>query len=188
MKNLDQELKNFYRNQRLAPHRIKAIQAAAQRTGRTRRRVAYLIPLAAVVLLAVGIGSWLKVGMYGSLTQRVVAEIVHNHRQQGALLVESGQYGIVQAALNELDFPIRPRRDELLQAFALIGGKYCTITGSQAAQLKLNHRDNGIIHTLYVVPMTDDLEGIEPGVYETDSVQVELWSDQPLLYGLAHGQ
>lgn len=126
--------------------------------------------------------------MYGSLTQQVVAEIVYNHRQQGALLVESGQYGIVQAALGELDFPIRPRRDELIQAFALIGGKYCTITGSQAAQLKLNHRDNGIIHTLYVVPMTDDLEGIEPGIYETDGVQVELWSDQPLLYGLARGQ
>lgn len=103
-------------------------------------------------------------------------------------MAESDQYGVVQAALSELDFPIRPRRDELVQAFALMGGKYCTIQGSQAAQLKLIHRASGMIHTLYVVPMTDDATGVEPGIYETNGVHVELWTHQSLLYGLAHGQ
>lgn len=188
MKNLEQELKDYYRSKRLASHRVAAIQASVHETGKTRHRVSYLIPLAAVLLLTIGIGLWLHMSTDGSLTHQVVSEIGHNHRQHGALVVESGQYGVVQTALSKLDFPIRPRRGELVEDFVLVGGKYCTIQGFKAAQLKLRHRESQIIHTLYVLPITDEIKDIEPGVYKTNGLQVELWTDQLLLYGLAHGQ
>ena len=186
MENLDQELKNYYRSQRLSPHKVAAIRAAAGRTVRRRRFAACFVPLAAAVLLAVGIGVWSKAGLFGDSSQRVVAEIVRNHQQQGALVVASDRYEVVQAALSDLDFPIRPSREELVQTFTLVGGKYCTIQTSRAAQLKLSRRDSGVIHTLYVVPVTADMKGIEPGVYESNGVQVELWTEMQLLYGLAH--
>ena len=188
MKNLEQELKNYYRSKRLASHRITAIQASMHEIGRTRHRVSYLTPLAAVVLLTIGIGLWLYMSTDSSLTHQVVTEIRHNHLQHGALVAKSDQYTVVQAALSKLDFPIRPRRDELIQDFILIGGKYCTIQGYRAAQLKLSHRNSRIIHTLYVLPMTDNIKDVEPGVYETNGVQIELWTDQLLFYGLAHSQ
>jgi len=187
MKNLEQELNNYYRSKRLASHRITAIQASVHEMGRTRRRVSYLIPVAALVLLTIGIGFWLHMST-DSITHQVVAEIGHNHRQHGALVVESDQYGVVQAALSKLDFPIQPRRGELVQDFALIGGKYCSIQGSRAAQLKLNHRNSSTIYTLYVLPMDDNTKAVEPGVYETNGIQVELWTDQMLIYGLARSQ
>ena len=188
MKNLEQELKDYYRSRRLAPQRIAAIQDSVRQTDRTRRRVSYLIPLAATVLLTIGIGLWTYMTTDSGLTRQVVAEIGHNHRRQGALAAESDQYAVVQAALGELDFPIRPRREELVQDFILMGGKYCIIQGSRAAQLKLSRRESGTIHTLYVFPMTDNTKSVEPGIYETDGVQVELWTDRTLVYGLAHGQ
>ena len=186
MENLDQELKSYYRSQRLSPQKVAAIRASAVGTGSTRRLATYFVPLAAAVLLAVGIGMWSRVGLLGGPSQRVVAEIAHNHRHQGALVMASDRYDVVQAALSDLDFPIRPSREELVQTFALVGGKYCTIQTSRAAQLKLSRHDSGVIHTLYVVPVTADMEGIEPGVYERNGVQVELWTDMRLLYGLAH--
>ena len=188
MENLDQELKNYYRSQRLSPHKVAAIRAAAGRTVRRRRFAACFVPLAAAVLLAVGIGVWSKAGLFGDSSQRVVAEIVRNHQQQGALVVASDRYQVVQAALSDLDFPIRPARDDLVQAFALMGGKYCTIQATQAAQLKPSRRGTGVIHTLYVVPRNAGTHGVEPGVYEHSGVEVELWTDQLLLYGLAYGQ
>ena len=184
MKNLEQQLNNYYRSKRLASHRITAIQASVHEMGKTRYRVSYLIPVAALILLTIGIGLWLHIST-DSITHQVVAEIGRNHRQHGALVVESGQYGVVQAALSELDFPIRPRRDELVQDFVLVGGKYCTIQGSKAAQLKLSHGKSEIIHTLYVLPMADDIKDVKPGVYETNGVQVELWTDRTLVYSLA---
>lgn len=188
MKNLEQEFKSYYQSKRLDPHRITAIQASVHEVGRTRHSVSYLIPIAAVILLTIGIGLWLHISTDSSLTHQVVAEIEHNHRQHGALVVKSDQYAVVQNALSELDFPIRPRRDNLVQDFLLIGGKYCTIQELQAAQLKLNHRKSQVIHTLYVLPITNSIKDVEPGVYETNGVQVELWTDQLLLYGLAHGR
>lgn len=165
MKNLEQELKNYYRSKRLASHRITAIQASTHETGRTRHRVSYLIPLAAVVLLTIGIGLWLHMSTDSSLTHQVVAEIRHNHLQHGALVAKSDQYAVVQAALSKLDFPIRPHRDELVQDFTLIGGKYCSIQNSRAAQLKLIHNSSGTIYTLYVLPMANDTKSVKAGVY-----------------------
>ena len=185
MKNLEQELKNYYQSKRLASHRIKTIQSSVHQIDRPRHRVFYLIPMAAAILLTIGIGLWLHMST-DSITHQVVAEIGHNHRQHGALIVESDRYGVVQAALSELNFPIRPRRGELIKDFVLVGGKYCTIQGSRAAQLKLSPRKNGAIHTLYVLPMSEDIKDVEPGVYETNGVRIELWTDQSLLYGLAH--
>ena len=188
MKNLEQELKNYYRSKCLASDRITAIQSSVHQIDRTRHRVFYLIPLTTIVLLVIGIGLWLHMDTGGNLTKQIVAEIGYNHQQHGALIVESDRYGVVQAALSELDFPIRPQGNELVQDFTLIGGKYCSIRNSRAAQLKLSHNNSGIIYTLYVLPMTDDIKDVEAGVYETNSVKVELWTDQLLLYGLAHGQ
>ncbi len=188
MKNLEQELKNYYQSKHLASDKITAIQTSTQEMGRTHRRISYLLPVAVLVLLTIGIGLWLHISTDSSLTHQVVTEIGHNHRQHGALVVKSDQYGIVQNALSELDFPLQPRRDNLVRDFLLIGGKYCTIQGSQAAQLKLNHRKSQVIHTLYVLPITNSIKDVEPGVYETNGVQVELWTDQQLLYGLAHGR
>jgi len=188
MKNLEQELKNYYRSKRLASDRITAIQSSVHQIDRTRHRVFYLIPLTTIVLLVIGIGLWLHMDTDGNLTKQIVAEIGYNHQQHGALIVESDRYGVVQAALSELDFPVRPQRNELVQDFTLIGGKYCSIRNSRAAQLKLSHNNSGIIYTLYVLPMTDDIKDVEAGVYETNSVKVELWTDQLLLYGLAHGK
>ena len=188
MKNLEQELKNYYRSKNLASHRITAIQSSVHQIDRTRHRVSHLIPLTAIVLLAIGIGLWLHTGMGSNLTKQIVAEIGYNHREHGRLIVESDRYGVVQAALSELDFPIRPQRDELVQDFTLIGGKYCSIQGSLAAQLKLSNLKSGIIYTLYVLPMADDAKSVKAGVYETNGVKVELWTDQSLLYGLAQSQ
>lgn len=117
----------------------------------------------------------------------MVAEIARNHVGPGPLAVESNRYGVVQEALRDLDFPVRPRREGLVEAFALVGGRYCTLLGSRAAQLHLSHRESGVDHTLYVVPIADDLVDVPPGTYRYEGVRVEVWIDGELLYGLAQG-
>ncbi len=191
MENLEQELKNYYRSKRLGPEKIKAIRKRTREANKARLhsslRSSYLIPLAASILLAIGILAWLYTpGTGGGIADQVAVEIGHNHHQHGDLLVESDNYGAVQTALGELDFSVRPQRETLVREFALIGGKYCVIQGSKAAQLKLKHRGSGIVHTLYILPVNKKTENLREGAYETGGVHVELWTDRALLYGLAH--
>lgn len=189
MKNLEQELKNYYKSKRLRKEKVREIRKQTRETYKSNLRASYLIPLAASILLAIGILARLDIsGTDGEIAHQIAAEIRHNHRQHGDLLVESDHYGAVQEALSELAFLIKPRRETLTKNFILIGGKYCVIQSSRAAQLKLRHRGSGIVHTLYVLPVNEKTENIRQGTYETDGVNVELWTDQSLLYGLAHSQ
>ena len=103
---------------------------------------------------------------------------------------------MVQAALNQLPFPLRPplhangKANDVTTApsFALLGGKYCSIQGVKAAQLKLRQHQSGIIHTLYIWPLTQTFKHLQAGAYKTDGVKVNVWADQHLLYGLARNQ
>ena len=85
-----------------------------------------------------------------------------------------------------LEFPIRPDREGLVATLALVGGRYCSILGSPAAQLHMVHRQSGVAYSLYVVRMTDDMDNVGPGTYQQDGARVELWTDGELLYGLAN--
>jgi len=182
----DSVLREYYSGRRLGVDRIRAIDAALRR----RRRIGFVAgatTLAAVASLAVAVIAWLGGEPDGSPTQRMVAEIARNHVEPGSLAVESSRYGVVQEALRDLDFPVRPGRDDLEAVFGLVGGRYCTVLGSRAAQLHLVHRESGITHTLYVVRVTDELVDVSPGSYRHDGVGVEVWLDGELLYGLAKG-
>ena len=182
MNDLDQKLRDYYRDRRLGTDSIKAIDDSARRAHRMRRayRVAVLAAAASLVIV---LGPWLSQEV--DPTHRIVAEIALNHQEPGSLLIESSRYSAVQEALSELDFPIRPKREGLPLALGLVGGRYCTVLGSRAAQLQLSHPRTGSMQTLYVVRMTDDMREVKPGTYSDDGVQVEIWSEGELLYGLA---
>ena len=185
MKHLDQQLKDYYQKVKLSPERVALILAQPQGHAKLRQRTRLIWAIAASLLLAIGISLWIGLAPRGNLTNRVVAEIARNHQHQGALMVESGQYHIVQAALDKLAYSIQPQRASLSQSFTLVGGKYCSIQGRKAAQLKLRHNASGIMHTLYVWQSPRSTEDIQSGVYESDGVQVDLWSHQKRLFGLA---
>ena len=186
MNDLDSKLRDYYSGRRLGADRIRAIQASVRQRRRTRL-LSGVAALAVAASLAVAVTFWLSGEVGASPTQRMVAEIARNHVEPGPLAVESNRYSVVQEALPDLDFPVRPGRDGLETVFTLVGGKYCTVLGSRAAQLHLVHRERGVAHTLYVVRITDDLMDISPGTYRHDGVGVEVWIDGELLYGLAEG-
>ena len=185
MNNLDQGLGDYYRSRCLGPDRIAAIEASVLRTRRIER-VARRSALAVAVSVAIIAAVWLRPESGADRTRQIVAEIARNHLEPGRLAVESDQYSVVEEALRELEFPIRPDREGLVATFGLVGGRYCSILGSPAAQLQMVHRQSGVAYSLYVVRMTDDMDNVGPGTYQQDGARVELWTGGESLYGLAN--
>jgi len=141
--------------------------------------------IAAVLLIAfVGIHTHLE---REGLTARVVAEIAMNHRKDLGVEIASDQFQVVQEKLDKLDFPILPARQELIRNYALVGGRYCSIQGALAAQLKIRDRISGELLTLYVTPLTGELEGIGELAEEVDGVHVRMWRENGRFFGLAGG-
>jgi len=83
-----------------------------------------------------------------------------------------------------LDFGLA-RPESLAANYRLIGGRYCSIQGRLAAQLKVEDTNSGEIATLYITPVTERLIGISDQQVVHDNVNIKLWKADNFFYGLA---
>ena len=79
---------------------------------------------------------------------------------------------------------MRPARS-VAGVFDLLGGRYCSIQGGLAAQIKVRDTTDGRIHTLYATQMTPALEKIGAREDVRDEVRITLWSEGDVFFGLA---
>jgi len=66
----------------------------------------------------------------------------------------------------------------------MLGGRYCSIQGRLAAQIKLED-EAGRVLTLYQTRFSEAFEGISEQRCELDGIQVRIWREGGLLFGLA---
>jgi len=66
-----------------------------------------------------------------------------------------------------------------------MGGRYCSVPGYFAAQLKVRNKKDGRILTLYVTKLNPELEKLYPDSYLQDNTEIRLWESDGILYALA---
>jgi anti-sigma factor RsiW len=119
-------------------------------------------------------------------TERAVcAEVVMNYEKHSPMQVLSSHYSDVQAALNGLDFSIMPANARILEAYRLVGGRYCSIQGMPAAQLRVQIIRSGKECTLYAVKAVGTLHDVKSAIDRLDRVRVEVWRQDNVLFALA---
>ncbi len=145
--------------------------------------------MAAMAMLVLG-AVWIGWQQYRTTMEvkQLMAEIVYNHNKQMAMEIESDTIEVVKSFLTKLDFPLIATDRLPPDQWQLLGGRYCSLQGKLAAQLKLRQVGSGDIYTLFqtVCP---------PGIAETgtltssyiNGVEVQLWSERGLLLGMAGG-
>ena len=184
MPDLDELIRRHYAARSLPPRRVEAILA------RARPRRAADPNIWRLRMAAVAAGMLLCFGLFHvwmrdrDAAERVLAEIAMNHRKQLDVEVAAEDFSAVVAALDRLDFTARPPLG-LGDAFVPVGGRYCSIQGALAAQLKLRHRETGAAHTLYAAPLTPELAGLAGTEAAVDGLPIRLWSDGEVFFGLA---
>lgn len=119
------------------------------------------------------------------VTERVMAEIAMNHEKGLPIEVVADRYEAVAEQLDRLDFSVVPGNTRILSEFTLLGGRYCSIQGALAAQLKLRHARSGKISTLFVTKFTDDLGQVALRSSTLKGIRIQLWKEDGLLFGLA---
>lgn len=187
MKKLDDALRKFYSAQELPEGRVTRILAASDAVaGSAIRwwRPQWLAAAAALVLLLGGSGFWWRAPM--RMTARVTAEVAHDHLKGSAPEVRADDFSVIETALAKLDFPLAPSAAHPLPAkLTLVGGRYCSVQGEPAAQIRLLEPD-GHPCTLYVARSAGNrLASVRPGEYEAAGVRVRIWHDEGRLFAMA---
>ena len=185
MTDLESHLREHYARARLSDARIEQILAAAPARA-TPPRVWYARLSSVAAALVVGLGVLHFHLVERDIAARVLAEVAMNHGKQLDVEIASGDAAVVAAALDRLDIPLRPP-GQWPARYALLGGRYCSIEGGLAAQLKLRDQETGRLHTLYATRLTADLETVVDTATTYDDVGITFWRHGDVFFALAGG-
>ncbi|MBT3604216.1 MAG: hypothetical protein HOE48_13560 [Candidatus Latescibacteria bacterium] len=182
MSNLDKHIKQHYQSKALSQSKVDAILTEGNEKRPTRSWRSFS-PLVAAALLIIGFVFFNNYQAQNLLNQRVITEIAMNHSKQLDAEITTSDYDDLQTKLNRVDFPIYS--ETIPENHQLLGGRYCSIQGELAAQLKLKHKKTGDVKTLYVTRLTPTLKNVKNQTITQNSITTQLWKTSDCLFALA---
>jgi len=143
------------------------------------------VAIAAVLLVAAVAFQLLLPGSGSEVAMRVRQEVATNHLKLRSPEVMTGDLERLRREMTELDFHLIDP-DVSPTEGTLVGGRYCSIDGQLAAQLRYQNAE-GRAMTLYQTRLSETLEELTPGAATVDGVTVRLWQEDGLFLALARG-
>ena len=159
-----------------------------------RRRVPYW-PAALAAAVAVFLLAFLLTPQLleqGDVRERVAMEVASNHVKLKPLEVETSSIEGIRDYFDKLDF--MPVSSALVgrSGLELLGGRYCSLQGITAAQLRISEPGSDQVQTLYQTEYIRDVfrdmpvveEGGEPVELYVKGIKVKIWVEKGLLFAL----
>ena len=124
-----------------------------------------------------------------NIVTRIVAEVVKNHSNLKPLEVTSNKLSVVSTYFKGLDFsPYLTDYGQLSNTLKsnLIGGRYCSVQGNTAAQLRLQTQE-GRLSTLFQANASElfseipDIDQASPIIKYQGGFEVQMWQEKGLL-------
>lgn len=148
--------------------------------------------IAAVLLTIFANGVYFSSLENVELKQRIGSEVAKNHLNLKPLEIQSSSLQEIRGFLTQLGFS--PIESRLLSGGTkrLIGGRYCSIQGVRAAQLRLKDGETGQIQSLYQTVYDKDvfhdlpllLEKQKPITVFSKGLAVDIWVEKGVLFAL----
>ncbi|MCM2679148.1 hypothetical protein [Echinimonas agarilytica] len=150
------------------------------------------------------IAAFIMMSLFAGLTHQlssanyslsIAKEVAKNHVRLKPLDVATGNMNDLRKFFTLLDFsPTESsllKQDNVIPDSDLIGGRYCSIRGETAAQLRYQ-QDNQTVRTLYEVEYDEKIFGTIPMVengeipmqYIIDGLSITIWVEQELMMAL----
>jgi hypothetical protein len=116
--------------------------------------------------------------------QKIANEVIYNHKKNLPSEYLVNEFLDLNQRLLKLDFKVKSSPQ--LAHYEVVGGRYCSIQGNTAAQIKIKY--NGITSTLYQSNFTDVNKEELPFQLNKDGVNVMIWVEGGLLFAKATDQ
>ncbi|MES9854672.1 MAG: hypothetical protein ABW170_22910 [Candidatus Thiodiazotropha sp. L084R] len=188
--NLKQSVIEHLESVRLDDARLDELEALQRKPSALswwRNRTLQLF--AAACLLIAVVVNWLPLGQ-PDLLDAIAEEAVMNHLAQTPLEVHGTTIAELDGHFDQLGFrlvdPLAPS-----DGARLLGGRYCSLQGVTAAQLR-RHDAQGRTQNLYQVPyqptsmgeLPDPALGEQPRTLQVRGLNVDLWVERGMLFAL----
>jgi len=194
--NLKNVMRNFVAERSLSEKQLESLlrlQKSGIEKESPRSTTQYRwIAVAAILFISIGNVFYFTSSPQLALEQRIGSEVAKNHINLKPLEIQTSSVQEIRQFLTKLDF--LPIESVLLKGSTkyLIGGRYCSIQGVRAAQLRLKDSKTGQIQSLYQTvydkKVFSDLpelkEGQKPVTVYSKGLAVDIWVEKGLLFAL----
>lgn len=125
-----------------------------------------------------------------TMPQQIAEEVVNNHLNLKPLEVKTGSINAVRGYFTKLDFMPVESSLQALNDLQLIGGRYCSLQGITAAQLRMRQGESlqTLYETEYLPDVFGDIPSLEKGeaplVVYAKGIKVKVWVEKGLLFAL----
>lgn len=125
-----------------------------------------------------------------NMPQLIAEEVVNNHLNMKPLEVKGGSINSVRGYFTKLNFMPIDSKLAALDSLQLLGGRYCSLQGITAAQLRMRQGQNlqTQYQTEYIVEVFGDLPQLEKGekplIVYAKGIKVKVWVEKGLLFAL----
>lgn len=175
--NFKEELKAHYNEYELNSKQVKELQS----TPETKKVfLGWGMALVASVVLLFSFYQFETI----PIEDKVAQEIAYNHVKRMEMEILTSDISSVQKKLHKLDFsifvPDRYKNDN----WKIVGGRYCSIQGVLAAQIRILNIEENKAYTLYETLKSEKLNSS----FNRDikGTRVEVWEEKGLLIGVAN--
>ena len=193
-RDLKNSVKSYVESKQLSEEQLNSllgmVNAQKGTTPKPGWKTLRMVAVLASILIAAGL-LW-NVGFKQSseISILIAEEVVRNHLKMKPLEVSSHSMDDMRAYFTELDFALRGSSLITSRNLQLLGGRYCSIQGVSAAQLRLQDQKTGVLETLYEAPYSSDLfkelpnlqEGQTPKRHYINGIGVDIWVDKGILF------
>ena len=128
----------------------------------------------------------------GDVRERIAMEVASNHIKLKPLEIETSSIEGIRDYFKKLDFlPVNSRLVSEA-GLELIGGRYCSLQGITAAQLRVKKPGSDVVQTLYQTEYRKDIfenmpqleEGEEPVDIYVKGIKIKIWVEKGLLFAI----
>jgi len=192
----DKAVKDYYQKKSLPAEKLQQLMDVAQLAGKkpdaevvnwkSRWLMQRNVSIAASLLLAVLVSfQWMNVEpTQQQLVASIAKEIAINHRKQFASDFSEASYAGLSQVMSKLDFKLVDSERLKSKGFEILGGRYCSLSGHIAAQVRLRN-SVGEIFTLYQTSSHETFEALTEHVARAKGVDIEMWSEGGVFLGIA---
>lgn len=178
MNKLDNTIVEYYKEEHLSDDRISSILFAGKRAHQKRNRLSWGL-LAAVLILALMPIFMIQNHGVQTFRSEAIEEVAYNHLKREQPKFYSSSYETISQNLEKLSFQLK--RPTFLDGYTLVGGKYCSVQGVKAAQLKV-FDGSGDSGTIYVVPAKEKFSKLRGSYQSSEGVNIEFHQEHNLLW------
>jgi len=201
-KSLSHHIKDYYQAQTLGSEKLESLLAQASEYRSTQSEIeinSQLVTIkrkwflqrnyaiaASVLFCLIAMYQFIYVNALSpeQIGRRVAQEIALNHNKQLAVEFVGNNLAYLRDEMKKLDFNL-VASEKIAQAnFTIAGGRYCSIQGQLAAQIKLIDQQ-GRRYTLYQTHLSDTLKSLPATEYIANGLPIQQWREQDVFFGLA---